>query len=142
MIVISNWKLTLGGTVILNIGSEMADELKFPQRNGLDVVPTPDSAWPLLLDTGNSSVTIKFGILVAYADDKQARAGLLDSLVTRAAETVGALKIEVSGYTDRYWTFAQCRAAEYEPSMVITDRGAKVLRSFVLTCAGLSRTGP
>lgn len=142
MIIISNWKLTLGSEVILDIGQEMADELKFPQRNGLEVVPTPDSAWPLLLDTRNSAVTLKVQAYVTPADDKTARAAVLDSLVTRAAETISTLKMEVAGYTDRYWTAAQCRATEFEPEVVVTARGPRVLRTFSLTCAGLSRTGP
>jgi hypothetical protein len=142
MIIKSNWKLTLGALVILDYGSEMPEELKFPQANGLDVVPTPDSAWPLLLDTGNSAVRIKVAVYATAADDKVLRADLLDSLVTRAAETVTTLKLEVYGYTDRYWTFAQCRSAEYEPTVVVTTRGPKTLRTYMLTCAGLARTGP
>lgn len=138
----SNWKLTLGATVILDYGSWLSEELRFPQSNGLEVVPTPDSAWPLLIDTKNSAVTIRFSILSTASEDKETRASALNQLMTRAAETIAALRIDVNGYTDRYWTFAQCRAKEFE-SGVIRHAGRPMLsRTYELTCAGLTRTGP
>ncbi len=142
MTIVSNWKLTLGAGVILDFGWELAEELKFPQSNGLEVVRTPDSAWSLLLDTGNSAVTIRVGVLTSHADDRTARAACLDQLVGRAAETIAPLRIDVKGYTDRHWTFAQCRAREFEPAVVPHQTKAKVLRTFNLICAGLTRTGP
>jgi len=138
----SAWKFTLGSTVILNYGSRMLEEVKLPQSNGVDVVMSPDSQWPLLLDTKNSSVKIRFSILATYATDKEARWAVLTHLATRAAAGIEALKIEVEGYTDRYATFSQCKASEFEPYMH-THRGKPAqVRTYLLECSGLTLTSP
>lgn len=142
----SQWKLTFDPSgspkVLLNYNQKLASDLKFPQRNGLDVVPSPDSAWPLLLATGNSSVIIAVELYADEATDKEARAAILDSLIATAAYGVKPLKIQVQGYTDRFWTFASCGIAEYDTSRVVTAPTARNVKGYKLTCAGLSYTGP
>lgn len=140
--ILSNWKLTFGSTVLLAYNDELAEELRFPQALGTDVVPTPDSSWPLLLPTGNASVTLAFSVYTSASTDKEARAAILDSLVTVAGTGVSTLKIEVSGYTDRYWTFASCRIKDYEPYRPVEGNSALLVKRYSLVCAGLSRTGP
>jgi hypothetical protein len=141
--VISNWKFRLGETlVILDYGYEMPEEVKFPQRSGLDVVPSPDSAWPLLLATGNAEVVIKFSVLWPFAGDKETRANLMDSLAVWSNYPMSYLYVQVKGYTDRYWLFSQCLVNAVDMEIVITRRGPKAMHSYTLTCAGLSRVGP
>lgn len=142
----SQWKLTFdpaaANVVLLDYNQKLAADLKFPLKNGLDVINTPDSAWPLLLATGNSAVTLAFEIYADTADDKSARAAILNSLINTALLTIKPLKIQILGYTDRYWTFAACSVAEYEPSRYLSAPTPRVLAGYKLTCVGLSYTGP
>lgn len=142
----SQWKLTFDPSgspkVLVDFNQKLAGDLKFPQRNGLDVVPSPDSGWPLLLATGNSSVIIAVEVFADESTDKAARAALLNSLIATAGYGVKPLKIEVAGYSDRYWTFASCGIAEYDAQRALSAPTARNLKGYKLTCAGLSYTGP
>lgn len=138
----SAWKFTLGSTVILNIGARMLEEVKLPQSNGVDVVMSPDSDWPLLLDGRNSTVKIRFSVLAAHATDKEARWAILTQLAGRAAAPIEPLKIEVAGYTDRYATFAQCKASEFEPALHLHRQTPMQVLTYLLECSGLTLTLP
>lgn len=138
----SAWKFTLGSGVILNFGSRLLEEVKLPQANGVDVVMSPDSNWPLLLDGGNSTVKIRFSIITPFATDKEARWSVLANLAARATSGIQALKIEVEGYSDRYATFAQCKASEFEPAVHIHRGAPATVRSYLLECSNLTLTTP
>lgn len=143
MNILSNWKLTFGATVILDYGDLLAGELPFDQGNGTEEVPTPDSARPLLLDTGNSAVRWMFSRFIEYDSDHEAAAGLLDGLIYTAASGVATLKIQRAGWTDgRYWIFAQCRISNSRPIMMTDPDKARIRRDYSLTCSGLSYVAP
>ena len=144
--VYSNWKLTFdpatAAIVVLAYDAKMANEMKISQSNGTEVVNAPDSPDPLILALGNSAVTLRLEFYDDKSTDKAARQEILDGLISYAALGVKPLKIEVAGYTDRYWTFAQCRIAEHERGRVVPSGGARLTKVYTLTCAGLSKTGP
>jgi len=126
--------------VLLNYGDKLGEgPLKFPQKLGKDIVPTVDSAYPLILDSLNAEFTLKFTV----ADDTAASLaesmrGVLDSLVTVAGLGVKQLKIEVQGITGHYWLVQYCGATEHEPWNDPHARYARTVRSYTLACAGIS----
>ncbi|MEO5712987.1 MAG: hypothetical protein ABIT37_05825 [Luteolibacter sp.] len=127
--------------VLLDYGWMLADgPLRFPQKNGTEVVPSPDSSYPLILDTLNSQFVIKYTVVDDAAGSRAASmTAVLNSLISVAALGVKPLKIEVDGVGGgHYWQAAQCKVSENEPWHQPHSRFARTVKSLTLTCAGLS----
>ncbi len=138
----SNWKLTHGATVLVDYGQMLAREFPFDIGNGTDVVASPDSAYPLLLDTGNATVTFSFTVFWDFPTDKEAAAALLNSLIFTAGSGIQILKLERSGYADRYWQYAQARITRSTPELMTNTDTARLAVAYSLTCVGPSYVGP
>ena len=142
----SNWRITFdpGGTplVLLAYGDEIEGEPRYPLGRGLEVVALLDAAAPFLRPTGNSSVTLTLDIYKPAASDAAARAEVLDSLI--AIDLLGRkpLKLEVLGITDRYWQFANCFIATFDPGRSPEGMPNTAVKTYTLTCTGFSRVGP
>jgi len=146
MTIESNYRLTFdpAGTplVLLAYGDEIEGEPRYPLGRGLDVVNLIDAAWPFLRPTGNSSVQLKIDIHKPAASDAAARAEVLDSLIAINLLGRKPLKIEVLGITDRYWLFANCYIPNFDPGRSLEGAPNTHVKSYSLTCTGLSRVGP
>lgn len=125
---------------LLEVGWTLDGPIKFPQKNGTDVVPTPDSPFPLILSTLNSEFILKFTV----ADDsaatrKDSMIDVLNSLIAIAALGVKPLWITVQGLTTNKWIVEQCRVSENEPWHQPTGDGKVwTMKTYTLTCAGIS----
>lgn len=137
-------KLTFnpGGTnlVLLNYGSKLADgPVKFPQANGRDIVPTPDSPYPLILDTLNSQFPIKFTVVDdSPTSPAEAMRTVFNSLVATPSYGVKQLKIEVQGITGHYWLVQYCHLTKNEVWSQPDSRFARMMKTIEMSCAGIS----
>lgn len=112
--------------------------LKFPQVNGRDIIPTPDSPYPLILDTLNSEFSLKFAVINdASETPAEAMETLLGSMVTVPSYGVKPLKIEVQGISG-HWLVAFCHVDKHEQWQQPDPRYARIVRAFELSCAGIS----
>lgn len=139
---LSNWRLSHAGTVLVDYGQMLDRELPFDLGNGTDVAASPDSAYPLLLATGNSTVTLSFTVFRDFATDKEAAAALLNSLISTAWSGVAVLYLTRDGYADRYWQYAQARITRCTQEIVTNSPTARLAVSYSLTCVGPSYVGP
>lgn len=146
MTLTSNWKLTFdpAGTplVLLAIGDEMAEEIRWPLKKGMDLVELVDSANPFMRPTGNNSFVIQLSIFQDEADDATARRKIMESLIAVAALGKKPLKIEAAGVTDRYWQAAAACITEHEPSLLMDFPGARATKAYTITATTLTQVGP
>lgn len=126
--------------VLLNFDDRLLDgPLKFPQRNGVDVTPTPDSPYPLILATLNSQFSMKFAkVESGAASQALAMAAALNSLITESARGVDQLKIEVQGISGHHWLVQYCGCTEHEPYALPATNENLTVKSYTLSCAGIS----
>lgn len=128
-------------TVLLNHGDRLLDgPVKFPQRNGLAVEPSPDSPYPLILSTLNSNFTMKFSkVEDGAASQAAAMAAALNSLISEAGRGVKQLKIEVLGWTaGKYWLVQFCGCGEHEPYALPVSGKNYTVKGYTLSCSGIS----
>jgi hypothetical protein len=146
MNIASNWKITFdpSGTprVLLDTGDEMAAEIRWPLKKGMEMIDLVDSANPFLRAKGNNSFSIRLEIYKDESDDATARRTIMESLIAVAALEKKPLKIEAAGVTDRYWLAGACVITEHEPSILIEFPGARATKVFAITFTTLSQVGP
>ena len=142
----SNWKLTFdpAGTplVLLAIGDEMAEEIRWPLKKGMELVNLLDSANPFLRATGNNSFSIRLEVFADESGDAMARRKIMESLLAVAALGKKPLKIEAAGVTDRYWLAAAAVITDYDPAILIDFPGARATKVYAITMASLTQVGP
>lgn len=146
MTLTSNWKLTFdpAGTplVLLAIGDEMAAEIRWPLKKGMELIDLVDSSNPFLRAKGNNAFSIQLEIYADESDDATARRKIMESLIAVAALVKKPLKIEAAGVTDRYWQAAAAVITDHEPSIVIDFPGARATKIFSITFTTLTQVGP
>ena len=71
-----------------------------------------------------------------------ARAAILDALIAAATATKKPLKIEVSGYADRYWQFANATIKSHKPSRHLQSVSPRWVTTWDIVATGLTYTHP
>ena len=144
MLVQSKWKLTLdpAGTpkVLLNFGDKIDQELTFPLKLGLEVVDLVDSQDPFLRPSGNNKVEMSWTVYSDEDTDVESRVAVMNSLIAVMAYTRKPLRIEIDGFTDGYWQFANAFVNEFEPSRHLQSPKARAAKIYNATCTGLTYT--
>ena len=142
----SCYKLTYdpAGTpvVLLNYGDKIEAELEFPLEKSVEVVQLVDSAAPFVRVSKNAVVNVSLGRALDAASDKEARAAVLAALILAQTATKKPLKIEVLGYSDRYWTFANATLKSSKVRRYLNTPQARWVQTFDFICTGLIQTGP
>ena len=142
----SCYKLTYdpSGTpvVILAVGDRIDAELDFGLEKNVEIIPLVDAAAPFIRIGKNAVVSFSIKKFIDAATDKEARASILDSLISASSATKKALKIEVNGYTDRYWQFAHATVRSHRPARHLESASARWVQSWDIVATGLAYTPP
>lgn len=142
----SCYKLTYdpsgSATVILAIDDRIESEPEFGLEKSVEIVQLVDAAAPYIRIGKNAVVSFSITRALDAAGDKEARAAMLDSLIAAATATKKALKIELSGYTDRYWTFANATIRAHRPRRYLETPAARWVQTFDIVATGLAYTPP
>ena len=142
----SCYKLTYdpagAATVILDYGDRIADELEPELSKLVEIVPLIDAPAPFIRIGKNASTTLTIVRATDAPSDKEARAAILDSIIAAQTATKKPLKIEVYGYTDRYWQFAAASITNHKPKRVLETSAARWQRTSVIVATGLTYTAP
>ena len=142
----SCYKLTYdpaaAATVLLAYGDRIEAEPEFGLEKSVETIALVDSAAPFLRVGKNAVVSFSITRAIDAASDKEARAAVLDSLVAAQTATKKPLKIEVNGYTDRYWQFANATIKSHKPRRHLESPAARWVQTFDIVATGLTYTAP
>lgn len=136
MIILSNWRLTLGpsgsSTVIMDYDAELTEEPVVNIRRGLEVIAIPYGA-PFLRPTKNDVYEISLSIIRRSATDVLARSNMLTELTDRYDQTISTwLKLDAKDLTDRYYVwdkaFAHSAGTQRAPEYDEDGRAAWLLK--------------
>lgn len=130
------------GIVLLDFGAEIAGEPRWPLRKGLEVITLPDAEDPFLRPAGNNVHTLQLDVFADESLDTIARQSVMESLIAAADLGRAALVVEISGITDRYWSFAAAAVTDHTPARVLEFPTPRLVRTWSLTCTGLTQVGP
>lgn len=130
------------GIVLLDYGAELAGEPRWPLRKGLEVVSLPDAPNPFLRPTGNNVYQIQLDVFADESLDTTARRAVMESLISAAALGRAALVVEISGITDRYWSFAAAAVTDHTPVRMLEFPTARLIRTWSITASTLTQVGP
>ena len=142
----SCYKLTYdpAGTpvVLLNYGEKIEAELEFPLEKSVEVVQLVDAPAPFIRVAKNAVANFSVARALDAASDKEARAAVLAALVLSQSATKKPLKIEVLGYTDRYWTFANATIKSHRVRRYLETPKCRWVQALDFVATGLTQTGP
>ena len=142
----SCYKLTYdpagAATVILAFGDRIDAEPEFGLEKSVEVIGLVDAAAPFIRIGKNAVVNFSITRALDAATDTEARAAVLDSLIAAAAATKKPLKIEVNGYTDRYWQFANATVKTHKPRRYLESYVARWVQTYDIVATGLAYTPP
>lgn len=93
----SEWRLTLGSTVLLDYDERMLDEPTFPQQHLVQVQPYLRSDWVDTWDRGGVTLRTEFSAVKEFNTPAEARDYQIRHSLTLAALRDAPLKIEVRG---------------------------------------------
>ena len=139
----SCYKLTYDtSTVILDYGDKIDAEPEFGLEKSVEVISLIDAAAPFIRVGKNAVVSFSITRALDAATDKEARAAILASLITASTATKKALKIEVYGYTDRSWSFANATIRAHKPRRYLDSPAARWVQTYDIVATGLTYTAP
>ncbi len=142
----SCYKLTYdpAGTpvVLLDYGDRIEAEPELLLAKTVEVIPLVDAAAPFLRVARNAVVTFTVGRALDAATDKDARAAVLSALVMAQAANKKPLRVELLGYSDRYWQFANATITAHRIKRYLETPKARWVQSLDIVATGLTQTGP
>lgn len=138
----SNWRIVHHTTTLVEYGDLLADELPFDLSTGTEVVPSPDSAYPLLLATGNNTYNFTLSVFRDYPSDRDAAADLFGDLLRVSSSFVSFMTLQRRDWTDRWWRFETARITRATPKIQIQPDTARLRLDYTITAAGLTYVGP
>ena len=128
--------------VLLAVGDRIEAEPEFGLEKNVEIVSLVDAAAPFIRIGKNAVVNFSITRALDSATDKEARSAILDSLVASSAATKKPLKIEVSGYSDRYWQFSAATIRSHRPRRYLESPSARWIQTFEIVATGLAYVPP
>lgn len=139
----SNYTLTYdpAGTpvVLVTVGDMLESELEFSLQKSVEVVELIDAAAPFIRVGKNAVVTFQVRRYTTAATDADARAAVLNALITAQTATKKPLKIQVSG-SSGYWQFANATIKGSLATRFLESRVARWVQTWEIVATGLTYT--
>jgi hypothetical protein len=129
--IISMWRFTLGGSVLLDYGHKLVAEVQFTGSGLVTPVPLIRADQPLLRQGKNVAVQISWESYQDYESDAAARLALLNGLVSRFLAAPASLVIEISGGSSK--TFEKSLLVSASPRRHMQGRFCRIITAYQLT---------
>lgn len=131
----SEWRVTLGTTVLLDFDDNMLAEPAMPQSHAVQVQSYLRSDWPAVWDRGNVQFNLEFSVVLDFSTTAAARDHLVSQSLTLAALRHGALKVEVRNGSTTTLTDAAIESAAPQMGPELGS-AARVAWEYSITAAG------
>lgn len=141
----SNWNLTYdpAGTPLVLVAFDAlleSDELEPQLDKTVEIVGLVDSAAPFLRVGKNAVVNFSIRVISEAVSDADSRAAMLDSLIAAQTATKKPLRLEVAGFPDRYWQFANATVKSHTPRRLLAHPAPAMVTQWDIVATGLTKT--